>query len=83
MKYLALALLAGLVAGCANTQELAQRDHKECASLGFTPGTDAFGNCQLQVRSIRAQEAGAAAARTQAAIAAGNSTRNAVMNPYQ
>lgn len=59
-----LSLLAFLaLAACASPQEQAahaaaqtQADGKECERLGFTPGTEAFANCQLKLKEIRAQE---------------------------
>lgn len=34
-------------------------DHQNCLDLGFKPGTEAYGNCRLKMREIRAKEAGA------------------------
>ncbi len=59
---LAVALLLALAA-CASPQEEAARmaaqqqaDEAECEKLGFTPGSDAFSNCMLKLKAIRAQE---------------------------
>ena len=49
-----------LLAACASSEEIAAErdaiDHQECVELGFEPGTEAYGNCRLELRSIRAQE---------------------------
>jgi len=59
---LAIALLLA-VAACASPQEQAAReaaqrqsDEAECRSIGFTAGSEAFANCMLKLREIRAQE---------------------------
>lgn len=31
-------------------------DNQNCIDLGFKPGTEAFGNCRLKLKEIRAQE---------------------------
>jgi hypothetical protein len=49
---------------------LQQADDAKCRSLGFTPGTEVYGNCRLQIEQIRATHA-AAEARTSAAQNAG------------
>jgi len=60
-----LVLLGGLLllAGCASeaerqAAEQAQlaADQQECANLGFEPGTEAFGDCLLKLRELRAME---------------------------
>ncbi|MBC7104247.1 MAG: hypothetical protein H5U13_13805, partial [Parvibaculum sp.] len=58
----AVAALATLAA-CASPQEQAahtaaqqQSDQAECKKLGFTEGTEAFANCMLRLKEIRAQE---------------------------
>ena len=55
---------------CVSPEEQAARlaaldaaDRQECTYLGFTPNTDAFGNCMLRLRQIRAQEANTQAIR--------------------
>ncbi len=59
---IAVAMLL-LVAACASPQEEAARvaaqqqaDETECDKLGFTPGSEAFANCMLKLKEIRAQE---------------------------
>lgn len=59
---LAVAILL-LAAACASPQEEAARvaaqqqaDEAECNKLGFTPGSEAFANCMLKLKEIRAQE---------------------------
>ncbi|MBX3507793.1 hypothetical protein [Parvibaculum sp.] len=61
-KYLALAAaLAGLVlAACtdpvAEQARIDAIDHKNCTDLGFEPNTEAYGNCRLKMKEIRAKE---------------------------
>lgn len=31
-------------------------DHKDCVELGFEPNTEAYGNCRLKMKEIRAKE---------------------------
>lgn len=33
-----------------------QADHQNCLELGFEEGTEAYGNCRLKLREIRAAE---------------------------
>ena len=58
----AFAMLVSLAA-CMTPQEIqaqreiqTQRDGAECQQLGFRPGSNAFGDCILKLREIRAQE---------------------------
>ena len=62
----AAAVLA--LAACTTPEERAARaraqleaDRAECAVLGFTPDTQAFAECLLRLREIRAAEANARA----------------------
>ena len=61
-KYLLLAAaLAGLtLTACADpAAEQARRDaidHKNCTDLCFEPNTEAYGNCRLKMKEIRAKE---------------------------
>lgn len=69
IRCLAVTALASLLlAACTTAQERADRaqriaaaqltiDRAECTELGFTPKTDAFSNCLLKLREIRAIEA--------------------------
>ena len=55
---------AVLVLGACQTtdaQTTASKEELGCVVLGFKPGTEAFGNCVLQTRSIQAQEMNARA----------------------
>lgn len=61
--FLILALAIPLaLAACADPQAEQARldalDHKNCTDLGFEPGTEAYGNCRLKMREIRAKEEG-------------------------
>ncbi len=58
------AVLALTLSACASAEDRAARaqaqlaaDQAECEGLGFTPETEAFGNCLLKLREIRAEEA--------------------------
>ena len=60
------AALALTLTACASAEERAARaqaqlaaDQAECKTLGFTPETEAFSNCLLKLREIRAEEASA------------------------
>ena len=62
---LVLGLALGLSA-CATAEDRAARaqalliaDKAECETLGFKPETEAFSNCLLKLREIRAEEAAA------------------------
>lgn len=51
-----------LLAACAGDREseIARQnaiDHQHCLELGFEEGTEAYGNCRLKLREIRAEEA--------------------------
>jgi hypothetical protein len=49
-----LLLAAGLaLAGCTSAAQLAERDNERCAARGFTPKTDLYDNCLLQLESDR------------------------------
>tara|TARA_R110000824_G_scaffold390760_19_gene588035 strand:- start:5071 stop:5358 length:288 start_codon:yes stop_codon:yes gene_type:complete len=57
---LSLGLSLGLAA-CAGdpTAEQARldaTDHQNCLDLGFKPDTEAYGNCRLKLREIRANQ---------------------------
>ena len=62
-KWMTLAALLALTACVSPEQRAAleaaqqQADANECQKLGFKTGTDAFGDCMLRLREIRAQEA--------------------------
>jgi hypothetical protein len=46
-------LLAALVAGCASSEQLAQRNEERCAAQGHQPNSVAFINCVAQVDARR------------------------------
>jgi len=53
---IAIVIACVALAGCAASPErLAAQDHQKCVDLDFTPGTEGYGNCRLQLESIRAQ----------------------------
>ena len=54
--WLASACLCLALGGCVSSQEIAVADNQECIELGFVPGTEAYGNCRLKLREIRALE---------------------------
>ena len=56
MKRAAVALCLLLLAGCVTQQEIDMADDQECQSLGFQLGTEAYGDCRLRLKEIRARE---------------------------
>lgn len=56
MRHAAIVLGVFLLAACATRQDVAVADHQECLSLGFQQGTEAYGDCRLRLREIRARE---------------------------
>jgi hypothetical protein len=40
----------------AEQARLDAEDHKNCVELGFEPNTEAYGNCRLKMKEIRAKE---------------------------
>lgn len=59
-----------LLAACASPEQVAAEraaraaaDDQECRELGFRPGTEAYGDCRLRLREIRAQQEHARALR--------------------
>jgi len=66
IRILLATALALTLAACASAEDRAARaqaqlaaDKAECQTLGFTPETEAFSNCLLKLREIRAEEAAA------------------------
>ena len=60
--YLLSVLLLGLTACTTEADRQAEKarleaaDHQHCLNLGFEPKTEAYGNCRLKLREIRAKE---------------------------
>jgi len=54
----ALGLTLAACAGDRSSEIAAQNeiDHRNCLELGFEEGTEAYGNCRLKLREIRAAE---------------------------
>ena len=46
-----LLLSIALLAGCASSEQMAQRYNDRCASQGLQPGTEAFSNCVAQLET--------------------------------
>lgn len=51
-----------LLTACPSPQEQQERmtrqsnlDHEECVSLGFQPGSNAYGDCRLRLKEMRVQ----------------------------
>ena len=42
-----------LLAGCASTEQLAQRDNERCAARGLAPETKNFNDCLTQLETER------------------------------
>lgn len=53
----AAAVMAAPLASCVTSEELAARDYEACVEYGFTPGTDAFANCRLELDQQRMNRA--------------------------
>lgn len=58
----ALVALGLSLAACASDKAAEQAridniDNQNCIDLGFTPGTETYGNCRLKLKEIRAQQA--------------------------
>jgi hypothetical protein len=51
-------LLSACADPAAEKARLDAIDHQNCVDLGFKPGTEAYGNCRLKMREIRAKEEG-------------------------
>ncbi|WP_143535219.1 hypothetical protein [Roseivivax jejudonensis] len=51
MRILFSVIALGTIAGC----DLAERDTSACESYGFSPGTEAFGNCLMERDQTRKQ----------------------------
>jgi len=51
----AVLALGLLVAGCASSAQLTQRNEERCAARGYQPKTDAFNNCVVQLEGERQQ----------------------------
>lgn len=80
MKY-ALVLCLLVLTACTTAEERAAQDHQKCIDLGFAPQTEAYGNCRLQLMSVRQQRRAAGAAFMGAAA---QQQRNIMMsNPYR
>jgi len=43
------ALLSVLLTGCISAAEMAARHQQACVTYGFSPGTEAYANCLLQL----------------------------------
>ena len=72
--FASLLLLTACVTDAEREAELARQeaeDHQRCVDLGFEAGTEAYGNCRLEIREIRAQESEKAAHRTSTHIGVG------------
>ena len=50
---LLLLVLSALVASCASTEQIAQRNSERCAARGLQPGTDAFSDCVVALEGER------------------------------
>ncbi|ODT86349.1 hypothetical protein [Phenylobacterium sp. SCN 70-31] len=43
------ALLSAVLSGCISAAEMAARHRQACVTYGFSPGTEAYANCLLQL----------------------------------
>lgn len=57
-----LACFSLFAAACADPAaekaRLDAADHQNCLDLGFKPGTEAYGNCRLKMKEMRAKNEG-------------------------
>lgn len=51
-------MLAACGDPAAEQARLDALDHQNCLELGFKPDTEAYGNCRLKMKEIRAKEEG-------------------------
>ena len=72
-----------VLSGCASAEQIEAKDNAKCTELGFTQGTEAFGNCRLQLMAIRESEKTAGAVARGAAMQNYWNTYNAVTAPYR
>lgn len=63
VKWLALGIaiaaplaLSACADPAAEKARLDAADHQNCVELGFEPNTEAYGNCRLKMKEIRAKE---------------------------
>jgi hypothetical protein len=49
----AILVLGLLLAGCASSAQLAQRDEERCAARGYQPKTDDYADCLVRLESDR------------------------------
>jgi hypothetical protein len=53
VSFSVLATAITLLAGCVSPEEQRAMDQRQCSGYGFTPGTDAFANCMMNVTQQR------------------------------
>ena len=63
LKQVAMLSVVLNLCACSSPEEeqkrhaaLAEKDHEECVSLGFSPKTEPYGHCRLKLKEIRAQK---------------------------
>jgi hypothetical protein len=71
-------LLPILITGCMTPEARREQQIVHCTELGFKPGTEAFGNCRLQLESMQVSRSAAAAAL----INANNANRPRTCNTF-
>jgi predicted small secreted protein len=82
VKILALAVAATVLSGCKTTdiasrgsiveklagrQAQADRDHEDCVSYGYTPGSNGYAQCRMQFAQMRSDRAARNSANMRAA----------------
>ena len=55
-RFLAAALIAFALAGCASSAEQKAEDEKTCAGYGNKPGTEEFSKCMMTIAQNREKE---------------------------
>ncbi len=48
--------LGACVSDAAIQAQLDAKDNQDCIDLGFKPGNEAYGNCRLKLKQIRAED---------------------------
>ena len=90
LRLMAVFLAAVTVAGCAQMEQRRQHVQQlhmaalegQCRSYGFTPQSDGFANCMMQVdQATQQQQAGSGAAMMAAGVALMNASQPRVLTP--
>jgi hypothetical protein len=56
MRYILVALVPLVIAGCVSSEEQQARDQDKCASYGYQQGTNRFADCMMEQDQQRADD---------------------------